>query len=125
MRDLVEFSNHSLLVWWNMISKGGLSEVFLIYMRKNLPLSHVYSCEHCPWLLFASSENGGPGERSQGGRVVGKCCRCLNRMRAKHRSPGMREIVGQENLWRKMIKGTWSKSRRRRRTRQHPEFDKI
>ncbi|TEA42065.1 hypothetical protein DBR06_SOUSAS23010007, partial [Sousa chinensis] len=67
-RNVME--NDSLLVWWNMISKGGLSEVFLIYMRKNLPLSHVYSCEHCPWLLFASSENGGPGERSHGGRVA-------------------------------------------------------
>jgi len=37
----------------------------------------------------------------------------------------MRGIMDQENLWRKKIKRTWSKSRRRKTTRHHPEFDQI
>lgn len=37
----------------------------------------------------------------------------------------MSEIKGQENSWRKTMKGTCSQTKRRRRKRQHLKFDKI
>lgn len=74
MRALVEFRNHRLLTEWNIISKEALSKVFLIHTRKNLPLTPVYRCGPCPWLLFLQGkealEKGVVGAGKSGGHML-------------------------------------------------------